>query len=1018
MTSEADHVSAVARPAQVVLARLQDERRFTAIWQSGHAAAARKDLDEARRKTDSAVQDYRRATPSALDGSTLRGTAKSLDDALVFLPERRGAIDGRTLSAPDAFQYFTTTVSDGIGLLSAALRSDDGQFARGATTTATVAQITEMLSREDALLSGAVPGGHLSAADRAQFDDALAVQRSLRTGLGAGDLPGTGPAGYARITDSGGYTTLTKIEDAVSTGQGTSLPASASAWPAAATQVTGDLQSLTSDALSELGSKSSDKAEEMLLGLLLGTLATLAALAGGAYLSLRNRRTITGRLNALQAHADELSNVWLPRLMARIEAGERIDPAMLVPQGPTPADEVQRLAASIDRLGRVAADTVLRQSLGREGGEKVFGQLIRRTQSLIHRLISLLDDLERKHEDSDLLKDIFAVDHLATRVRRHAESLVILSGSPPNRRMTTAVSIVDVMRSAVAETEQYTRVRVKNLPAERQLALAGRAVADVTHLLAELIENGTAFSPPDTQVSVSATRVAKGLVVHIEDHGLGMPQDMIDHANELLAHPPKLDMRALSEDPRLGHFVVARLAERHSIKVEVRDSVYGGTMVVVLVPANLLEELDSPVLDQLKSAASASGMMAMDAGRQAPAAAAVGSAAGGPGSDQPGDLVAAAAAHDDGYALTHTRMPEHSGFPEYGGAGLLPASADFPSPGISAGTMATGPAATGWVAPEEHPAHRQSAGQEHPAQPSRPEPQHAEPYRSEPYRPEPQRAQAPYGEPVRSEPQRPEPQPAEPQRPSTIRGTTVRTQATPSGAGLSPQRGPSGAGLSPQAGPSGAGLSPQAGPSGAGLSPQAGPSGAGLSPQGGPSGAGLSPQAGPQQAPYAPAGPRAGQYSAPQAPPAAPTGTGPAAPQPGAHGPSVPTAAAPQAPAGRPAPNGAAPAGPGSPPDPNRHLTTPPVLPQRRRGASLAQQLRREAAQTQGRPEGDGHHGGISPEASARAMIAIQQGLQRARMPEAGEPGGAGRPAEDSWRSGGNQWESGAGQWEGDLNND
>ncbi|MCL2729336.1 MAG: nitrate- and nitrite sensing domain-containing protein, partial [Actinomycetia bacterium] len=727
MTSEADHVSAVARPAQVVLARLQDERRFTAIWQSGHAASARKDLDEARRKTDSAVQDYRRATPSALDGSTLRGTAKSLDDALVFLPERRGAIDGKTLSAPDAFQYFTNTVSDGISLLSAALRSDDGQFARGATTTATVAQITEMLSREDALLSGAVPGGHLSAADRAQFDNALAVQRSLRTGLSAGDLPGTGPAGYAKITDSGSYTTLTKIEDAVSTGQGTSLPASTSAWPAAAATVTGDLQSLSADALSELGSSASDKAEEILLGLLLGTLATLAALAGGAYLSLRNRRTITGRLNALQAHADELSNVWLPRLMARIEAGERIDPAMLVPQGPTPADEVQRLAASIDRLGRVAADTVLRQSLGREGGEKVFGQLIRRTQSLIHRLISLLDDLERKHEDSDLLKDIFAVDHLATRVRRHAESLVILSGSPPNRRMTTSVSIVDVMRSAVAETEQYTRVRVKNLPAERQLALAGRAVADVTHLLAELIENGTAFSPPDTQVSVSATRVAKGLVVHIEDHGLGMPQDMIDHANELLAHPPKLDMRALSEDPRLGHFVVARLAERHSIKVEVRDSVYGGTMVVVLVPANLLEELDSPVLDQLKSAASASGMMAMDAGRQAPAAAAVGSAAGGPGTDQPGDLVAAAAAHDDGYALSHTRMPEHSGFPEYGGAGLLPASADFPSPGVSAGTMATGPAATGWVAPEEHPAHRQSAGQEHPAPPSRPEPQHAEP---------------------------------------------------------------------------------------------------------------------------------------------------------------------------------------------------------------------------------------------------------------------------------------------------
>jgi hypothetical protein len=522
---------------------------------------------------------------------------------------------------------------------------------------------------------------------------------------------------------------------------------------------------------------------------------------------------------------------------------------------------------------------------------------------------------------------------------------------------------------------------------------------------------------------VSATQVAKGLVVHIEDHGLGMPQDILDHANALLAHPPKLDMRALSEDPRLGHFVVARLAERHGIKVEIRDSVYGGTMVVVLVPSNLLEELDSPVLDQLKSAASASGMMAVDGVRQAPAAAAVGSAAEGPAPDRQGSLVAAAA-RDDGYPLTHTRMPEHSGFPEYGGAGLLPASADFPAPGISAGTMATGPAATGWVAPEEHPAHRQSEGQEHPAPPSRPEPPHAEPYRTEPYRPEPyrpepqraepQRAQAPYGdpaaqepvrpeayrpEPMRAEPMRPEParqDPAQgeprrtdPQRPATIRGTTVRTPAGRAGAGLSPRNAPPGAGLTPQAGPSGAGLSPQAGPSGAGLTPQ-----------GGPSGAGLSPQAGPAQTGY------------PQPGPAAPA----PAPQQGAPGPAVPPAAAPQTPAGRPTPNGAA-AGHGSAQDPNRHLSTPPVLPQRTRGASLAQQLRREAAQAQGGPEGDGqHHGGISPEASARAMIAIQQGLQRARMPEAGEPGGAGRPPEDSWRSGGNQWDSGAGQWEGDFN--
>ncbi|MFI0721847.1 nitrate- and nitrite sensing domain-containing protein [Streptomyces sp. NPDC021224] len=922
-SSEADSTSAVARPAQTVLARLQAERRFTAIWQAGYTDAARKDLDDARTRTDAAVQDYRRSSPSALDSAT-RGSAKALDDALVFLPERRNSIDGKTLSSTDAFQYFTSTVSDGISLLNASLRSDDGEFARGAAPTASVAQIAEMLAREDALLSAAAPTGKLDAAARQQFTDALAVQRALRAGMNATGLPAGTAASWTRITESISFTSLTQIEDAVAAAQGTALPGSVSAWPTAATTVTGNLQTLSSDALSDLSDAASHRADNALLGLLLGSLATLAALAGGAYLSLRDRKMLARRLAVLQTHADELSRQWLPRLMARIEAGERIDPtAMQPPQGPASAEEVQKLAASIDRLGRVAADHMLRQSLGREGGEKVFGQLIRRTQSLIHRLISLLDDLERKHEDSDLLKDIFAVDHLATRVRRHAESLVILSGSPPNRRMATPVSIIDVLRSAVAETEQYTRVRVKNLPAERPMALAGRAVADVTHLLAELIENGTAFSPPDTQVSVSATQVAKGLVVHIEDHGLGMPQDVIDHANALLAHPPKLDMRALSEDPRLGHFVVARLAERHSIKVELRDSVYGGTMVVVLLPSALLEELDSPVLDQLKSAASASGMMAMDAGRREAPAPAVGAAASAPDPSAARDLVTAGAP-DDGTPLTHTRIPDHSGFPEYGGAGLLPATSEFPAPGISAGTPATGPAATGWVAPEEHPAHRQSAGQEHPQQPYRPEPRRAEP----------------------------QPQP-QPQRPDTIRGAAVRGDV-PGGQ----DRG------GYPAGP------PRPGEYAA--PPMATPMGAASAGRG----AGLSPS------------------------------TGPVPPPPGR--PAAPAAA------------------PGGVSDPNRHLTTPPVLPHRTRGASLAQQLRREATEMEGngggtgtaggQRGGDGQPGGISPEASARAMIAIQQGLQRARTPEASEPGGATRPPEDSWRSGGNQWDSGAGQWEGDFN--
>ncbi|WP_329176766.1 nitrate- and nitrite sensing domain-containing protein [Streptomyces sp. NBC_01477] len=865
----ADRTSSVARPAQDVVSRLQTERRLTAVWQAGGSSSARKDLDTARTKTDAAVQKYRKA--SGLNSSGLQSWSKSLGDALVFLPERRSAIDGHSLSSTDAFQFFTDTVSNGIGLVSAASRSDDGRLVHGATATASVAQITEMLSREDAVLSAALPAHQLSATARGQFGEYLAIQRQLRTDLTIGDLPGGAATSAARIADNAQSNTVSRIEDAVATGQGTALPQLAAEWPTAADALTADLQGLGSDSLADLADIASDGANDQLIAVLIGTGATLAALAAGVLLALRSRRSTLRRLSDLQARTNELSGVWLPRLLARIESGERVPRPSLAPQSHQATDEIERIAGAIDQLGRVAADTVIRQSLGREGTEKVFAQLIRRTQILIHRLISLLDDLERKHEDSDLLKDIFKVDHLATRVRRHAESLVILSGAAPSRQMTAPVSIIDVMRSAVAETESYTRVKVKNMPADRQLALAGRAVADVTHLLAELIENGTSFSPPDTQVFVSASKVGKGLVVHIEDHGLGMPQELLDHANELLANPPRLDMTALSEDPRLGHFVVARLAERHRIKVELRDSVYGGTLVVVLLPAALLEEVDSPVLDQLRSAAGASAVStaagegprnlvseaprpaapALDSGvlvaaDRGPAAGTGGGAAGGGAGLRSGNAGVImpdggrVIPQNEAHPLTHTRVPDYSGFPEYGGPGLLPAASDQPA------SPAPGPSE--WAPAQEHPAH--------------------------------------YG---------------------TDSGGTGRPVSAASGGNP--------------------------------------PAGYGM-----------------------------------------PTG-------------NVPTG---RTPTGN-VPTGTMPTGNVPAQDAQHPLTTPQVLPQRTRGASLATQLRREAAYTQDRPDGSGGDNGvISPDASARAMIAIQQGLERARMSETDEPGATeGRP--DSRSSGANQ---------------
>jgi signal transduction histidine kinase len=660
LRADMDRTVSAGRPAHAVLSRLQDERRLTASWQAKHTSASRTALDSARSSTDTTVAEFRRMSPSGLDTTALKSRAKKLNDSLDTLSERRGAIDERTLTNADTFRYFTDTIADGAGLLTAATRTDDGRIAHTVAATTSLVRLTEMLSRENAMLSGALPSGRMAATSRARFGQYLAIQREARTDLHTGDLPAGQATAYKRVTDSPWWTSVASIEDAVATSPDTTLPKQATAWPDAADTVVDDLQKLSSDSLKNLAGTGTDRAHDLLLGLILGTIATLTALAVGGALARRVWHSMTGRLSQLHRKTEELAGTRLPQLLAQVERGERVEPTVLPPRRHHATDEIARLDAAIDHLGRVAADTVVHQSLGREGTEKVFGKLIRRTQVLIHRLISLLDDLERKHEDSDLLKDIFKVDHLATRVRRHSENLVILGGSPPTRRMAAPVSLTDVMRSAVAETEQYTRVKVKNLPPGRRVSLAGRAVADVTHLLAELIENGTRFSPPDTQVFVSATKVAKGLALHVEDHGLGMPDDHRARANHLLAHPPKLDMMMLGEDPRLGHFVVARLAERHKIKVELRESVYGGALAIVLLPTALLEEHESPLLEQLKTAASVADAAGGSAGTTAQA-----------------------------------QLDDHHGYPEYGGAGLLPAA--------SGHSAAQNPLPAEWTPPRQRP---------------------------------------------------------------------------------------------------------------------------------------------------------------------------------------------------------------------------------------------------------------------------------------------------------------------------
>ncbi|MEV4196650.1 sensor histidine kinase, partial [Streptomyces toxytricini] len=281
----------------------------------------------------------------------------------------------------------------------------------------------------------------------------------------------------------------------------------------------------------------------------------------------------------------------------RLERGEAPTPPVRGgPTGPPSGTDPERvdefwLLAQELRGAREQAHTALVRVAGPAAPSdsdrkvEVFMNLARRLQSLVHREITLLDGLEDTVEDPDLLKKLFHVDHLATRIRRHAENLAVLGGAASRRQWTRPIDLGEVLRAAVAEVEQYTRVKVVP-PAGG--TVRGHAVADVVHLLAELVENATVFSAPDTDVVLRAERVTAGIAVEVEDRGLGMPAAELHRMNALLADPDQFSVRHLLADGRIGLFVVSALARRHGIAVELKTNIYGGLAAVLVLPQDLL----------------------------------------------------------------------------------------------------------------------------------------------------------------------------------------------------------------------------------------------------------------------------------------------------------------------------------------------------------------------------------------------------------------------------------------------
>ncbi|GAA1876880.1 ATP-binding protein [Pseudonocardia ailaonensis] len=329
------------------------------------------------------------------------------------------------------------------------------------------------------------------------------------------------------------------------------------------------------------------------------SLTTTLLLVGGLLLGLAAITVISGvvasrvvrRLGRLRSDTLALADRTLPETVRRLRAGERLDIDEEVPVLDYGTDEIGQVAAAFNHAQRTAVQVAVDEASARSGFNAAFLNIARRSQAILHQQIQVLDRVERTESDPDQLELLFRLDHLTTRERRNAENLIILGGERPRRRWRNPVALSELVRGAVGEAEQYQRVALGNLP---EVQVAGPAVGDLVHLLAELIDNATAFSPPESPIVVRGSVAGRGIAVEVEDQGLGIEEERLAELNRVLADPPDFGLFRLTEDTRIGLFVVAWLARRHGVTVSLRYSPYGGVLAGVLIPNEILVVDDVP----------------------------------------------------------------------------------------------------------------------------------------------------------------------------------------------------------------------------------------------------------------------------------------------------------------------------------------------------------------------------------------------------------------------------------------
>jgi signal transduction histidine kinase len=626
----------LAGPTASVEVQVDSERMLAVIYLAQPAAQNKAAFIAQQAQTDRAWQQLHGSIASngLEDGGSQaeRSAAATLSDSAGALSAMRHEITLRSWGRGQAEKDYDAIIQAANNFLAQVIMADATETSVPLVTQGLAAirmsESADLLQRETAMLIADMTAGSFPAADQQQFTELAGARREIFADSLA-ELQPPYRTYYLQDVSPRALAALTSLENTVIAtprlspppvpaekdqgavpGQGTSAPVGAPGTrgaqglkelsPAAAARLAGlpaiqprafeQAATTVSQGLSAAGYRAGDALVSQATGaadgarlrlILAGGLGLLAVIAS-VFVSLRIGRDLVRQLAELRRSALELANERLPRLMARLNEGEAVDVAAeALPLQPG-TDEIGQLREAFNSVQRTAIEAAVSQARLRAGISSVFRNLARRSQSLLHRQLHLLDEMEGQAAGPEELESLFRIDHLTTRMRRHAEGLIVLAGERPARGWRYPVPMMDVLRAAVAEVEDYTRIRVV---ITSDADLTGPAVADVIHMVAELAENATIFSPPHTPVQITGGTVANGFVVEVEDRGLGITDEEMTDLNAKLARPPEFD---LMDSEELGLYVAARLAKRHRIRITLRPSPYGGTTAIVFIPKDLI----------------------------------------------------------------------------------------------------------------------------------------------------------------------------------------------------------------------------------------------------------------------------------------------------------------------------------------------------------------------------------------------------------------------------------------------